>query len=136
MGNLYIRDRKKWITFCYSVEDLNFQIQNYVPGRDIIIGDIAQFNNAMKQKLLKFLEDNPCISCYSEYEIADPVLISRFVRVIKERLEISTSQSTEEFMKSAKNYPDIRVFVPHITPEVQLSLYKTTDKLTQILLEL
>lgn len=83
---LYIRDRERHVLFVHSVEELMDFSDMYV-GQEVVIGDLSTFNRPMVQRLLKLLEENPRIDCYSSYDIDDPILLSRFTEVIKVPLE-------------------------------------------------
>lgn len=104
--NLYVRHRPQgvWINFVHSVQDLRDFIEIYIPGRPILIGDLSTFNKSMKNLLLKFVEDNPLIDCYSSSDITDPVLLSRFPNIVKEPLSIDSTHDEESFSSSDKSY--------------------------------
>lgn len=88
---LYIRDRSRHVVFLHNIDELKEFEENYM-GQDVVIGDLYYFNKAMTQRLLKFLEDNPSIGCYSSYDLTDPVLCSRFSVVKKMPLESNVQE--------------------------------------------
>lgn len=79
---LYIRDLSKYVVYIHDMNELKDFEENYV-GTPVVIGDLTYFSYPMRQRLLKFLESNPQIDCYSSYDLTDPVLLSRFVYVKK-----------------------------------------------------
>lgn len=83
---LYIRDLSKHVVYLHSLQELRDFEDNYI-GMPVVIGDLYYFNEPMRQRLLKFLESNPQIDCYSSYDISDPILLSRFVSVEKTPIE-------------------------------------------------
>ena len=83
--NLYIRDRTRFITFLGKDNFDNF-LNNYREMRSsqkVLIGDYFYFTSHMRQMLLKFVEEFPNVDIYSSFDISDPILLSRCVRVIK-----------------------------------------------------
>ena len=80
MAKLFIRNRKcGYITFLHNKQELLDFIYSYIPGRHLVIGDVATFNNSMRQALLKLIEENPMLDCYSSEDLVDPIIQSRFV---------------------------------------------------------
>ena len=102
---LYIRRRKGiWITYVHDTNELKEFVANYIPGRRFIIGDLALFNQTMLNVLLKFVEENSDVDCYSSSDIMNPILLSRFVEVIKDPVAIIPTHSPDEFMNSVHDY--------------------------------
>lgn len=81
----------------------------YVPGTKILIGDLATFSKPMLSKLLKLLEENPAIDCYSSQDLMDFVLLSRFVQVIKDPLELKREISEDAYLSSDKDYQSVQI---------------------------
>lgn len=103
---LFIRNKQNWINFLHSTEEFKQFLDNYIPGTQLVIGDISFFNSSMKTMLLKFIEENELVDCYSSQDIMDPVLLSRFIEVVKEPLTYQTV-SLEELRELEKTYPNI-----------------------------
>lgn len=103
---LFIRNKQNWINFLHSTEEFKQFVDNYIPGTQLVIGDISLFNSSMKTMLLKFLEENELVDCYSSQDIMDPVLLSRFIEIIKEPLSYQ-SVSFEELRELEKSYSNI-----------------------------
>lgn len=103
--DLYIRHRDNiWINFVHNIEELRAFIEVYIPGRHLVIGDLSLFNKSMFQALLKFIEDNPEIDCYSSRDLTDPILLSRFVNIYKQPLVLDRTHSLDEFKSSSRDY--------------------------------
>lgn len=101
---LYVRDRSQFINFIKGVSELRDFAESYVPGTSLVIGDLATFSGPMRSMLLKLLEDNPSIDCYSSEDIVDSVLLSRFTRIVKEPLVLRTSHSEKDFLQGNRSY--------------------------------
>ena len=83
--DLYIRDRTRFITFLGKDNFDNF-LNSYRETRSsqkVLIGDYFYFTSHMRQMLLKFVEEFQNVDIYSSFDIYDPILLSRCVRVIK-----------------------------------------------------
>ncbi len=104
--NLYIRHREKgvWITFLHSIDEFNELEANYIPGRRLVIGDLSLFSKSMLNKLLKFIEENHNIDCFTSKDIDDPILMSRFRSVFKEGVIHNVTHSLEDYQKSTMDY--------------------------------
>jgi len=102
---LYVRNiTNVWITFIHDTAELKEFVANYVPGRRFVVGDLSLFNQTMFNILLKFVEENPMIDCYSSQDIMNPILLSRFVEVVKDPISIAPTFSIEEFQNSSHDY--------------------------------
>lgn len=99
---LFIRQRPQWINFLHTVEDIKAFEEAYVAGTQVLIGDLCTFNRYMLQRLLKLLEENPRIDCYSSQDIADPVLLSRFLQVVKDPPE--KEKPSDDFFETDRSY--------------------------------
>ena len=103
--NLYVRHRQGiWITFVHDVSEFKDLITNYIPGRRIVIGDIAQFNNTMMNMLLKFIEENHDVDIYSSEDVLNPILLSRILQVYKQPLTFQEAHSLDRFMESDRTF--------------------------------
>lgn len=101
---LYIRDKSQCVNFVHTVKELRDFVGDYIYGTQVVLGDLSIFTGPMRSMLLKFLEDNPMVDCYSSEDLSDAVLLSRFSRVVKTPLSVSCSHSEEEFKKSDRSY--------------------------------
>lgn len=105
MSRLFIRNRScGYITFLHTKQELVDFMANYLPGRALVIGDIATFNKPMRQALLKFIEENPSVSCYSSEDLVDPILQSRFHTISKEPLVLDLHHNVDDYLASDKSY--------------------------------
>jgi hypothetical protein len=119
---LYIRKKSSWINYIHTLQELKEFHHNYIPGTPLLIGDLSTFTKGMANILLKLLEENPQIDCYSSRDINDKVLLSRFTQVEKEPLSLQTNPSPQDFMDSNRGFNAIGTYMPHIRPELQLRL--------------
>ena len=105
MSRLFIRDKScGYITFLNSVSDVTQFWDSYIPGRRLVLGDVFNYNKRMRGILLKFLEENPIVDCYSSMDLCDPILESRFLSIIKAPLSISTDYGEDKYLESNKDY--------------------------------
>ncbi len=49
------------------------------------------------------------IDCYSSQDIPDPVLLSRFVQVVKDPIKLTPSISVHSFLESNKDYQAVEL---------------------------
>lgn len=133
---LKIRKKDSYINFIHNIQELRDFRDNYIPHSKILIGDISMFNKNMLNILLKFLEENPSVDCYSSKDITDPVLISRFTKVEKEQIRLDYHPSTQDFIDSSRDYNAIGTFLPHIKYEYQLRMLHAPNFLIEILTSL
>lgn len=117
---LLVRKKIRWINFLHGIEELKAFEDSYFPDTQILIGDLSMFSKSMLNRLLKFLEENPKVDCYSSRDLTDPVLLSRFVHVDKEPLSLGRNQDTKEFLESSRDSAAVVTFLPHFTPEFKL----------------
>lgn len=104
---LYVREKPKaWINFIHDVEEFKEFEMMYIPGRKLVIGDISTFSKPMLNRLLKFIEENHEIDCYTSKDLMDPILLSRFVEVVKEPLNVIKGHSVDDYNNSQKSYVD------------------------------
>lgn len=106
---LFIRNKPRWCNFLHTVEELRQFEEGYVANTSILIGDLATFSKPMMSKLLKLLEENSMIDCYSSQDIPDPVLLSRFVQVVKDPIKLTPSISVDSFLESNKDYQAVEL---------------------------
>lgn len=113
---LYIRNNPGWITFINGSDDLDSFELSYLPGTKALIGDLSTFNKPMLSKLLKLLEDNPLIDCYSSEDLSDAVFLSRFTEIDKAPLLPSQFGSLDEFFESDKSFQSVQrnLDIPYI----------------------
>lgn len=115
---LYVRNRSNiWITFIHDTAELKEFVANYVPGRRFVIGDLALFNQTMLNVLLKFVEENSLIDCYSSQDIMNPILLSRFVEIVKDPIALAPTLSLEEFQNSSHDYTSSVIFLDGMSLE-------------------
>ena len=120
---LYIRHRKSiWINFIHDIQEFREFEDNFIEGRKLVIGDLAQFSKPMVYRLLKFIEAHPEVDCYSSMDIDDPILLSRFVEIVKEPLEITQTHSFEDFNNSANDYTSVVSMLSDIPTDLQLRI--------------
>jgi len=118
---LFVRSRSGiWITFVHDTAELKEFVANYIPGRRFVIGDLALFNNTMLNILLKFIEENSLVDCYSSQDIMNPILLSRFVEVVKEPISVVPTYSPDEFQSSARDYISAQSFLEGWSTERKL----------------
>lgn len=109
---LFVRSRSNiWITFVHDTAELKEFVANYIPGRRFVIGDLSLFNQTMINILLKFIEENSLVDCYSSQDIMNPILLSRFVEVVKEPISIVPTYSPDEFQSSVHDYVAAQSFL-------------------------
>lgn len=95
-------------------------IEYYLPGRPLVIGDIATFNKGMRQALLKFIEENPVVNCYSSEDLVDPILQSRFIEISKDSLALDLHHNVDEYLSSDKNYQSAHMFLNGLNSSAKL----------------
>lgn len=136
--NLYVRHKEKgvWINFIHDITEFKDFEASYISGRNLLIGDISSFTRPMLNRLLKFIEENPEVNCYTSKDITDPILLSRFVSIIKEPITISSITSINDFMESNKDYVAAVSFLGNMSTDLQLrvplvnsSMLKLIEKL-------
>lgn len=101
---LYIRVRPRYINMIHTLDELKTFEESYFPGTSVLLGDLAMFNRPMIQKLLKLIEENAEIDCYSSEDLQDPVLLSRFMKVEKAAHELRVNPDVNVFLKSDKSF--------------------------------
>lgn len=106
---LFIRNKPYWINFIHSVDELRQFEEAYIPNTKVLIGDLSTFNKSMLSKLLKLLEENPMIDCYSSQDLTDPVLLSRFLQVVKDPLNLNQNISEDSYFTSDRNYQAVQM---------------------------
>lgn len=129
---LYIRQKPKWINFV-NRDELTEIIANYT-GAPICIGDLATFNAATLQQLLKFVEDNPQVNLYSSEDITNGPLLSRAVEVIKLYKPAMKDYNPSSYLNSSKSYTDIEQYMSDLTYTRKLLLKGLPQRLMGLLL--
>ena len=132
---LYVRNKPdKFINFINSMDELKAFIDIFIPGKAVVIGDLSLFSKRMMDVLLKFLEDNPMIDCYSSSDITDPVLLSRFIKEVKDPLRFPTNlESIDKFKESNRDYVSVETYMGSCSDCVKLRLYKASNPVINIL---
>lgn len=121
MAKLFIRNRKcGYITFLHNKQELLDFIYSYIPGRHLVIGDVATFNNSMRQALLKLIEENPMLDCYSSEDLVDPIIQSRFVEIIKEPLVLDLHHNVDEFLSSDRKFQSAHMYLNGLSSSFKL----------------
>lgn len=109
---LYIRKHPKWVHFVNNVSELREFCTAYVHGTETLLGDLGRFNRPMINVLLRFLESNPAVDCYSSADLSDSVLLSRFTTIEKQNEPVLHSPSDEQFLQSPRTVLDADI---HLT---------------------
>lgn len=121
MSKLFIRNRScGYITFLHDKDEMVEFSTYYLPGRHLVIGDLSTFSKPMKNMLLKLIEENPALDCYSSSDICDPIIQSRFVQIIKDPLALKESHSLDDYLSSDKS---------HQSAIMYLSAFSSSQKL-------
>lgn len=97
-------------------------VDAYLPGTPLIVGDLATFSRQMMQMLLKFVEDNPEVSCYSSVDVADPVLLSRFPEIVKEPLSLKAGSDDDAWDQALHDYANAVVLQGSVRTDVKLRM--------------
>lgn len=135
MATLYIRNKScSYITFLRTREDFVQFVDYYIPGRPLTIGDLATFNKPMRNLLLKFIEENPEVDCYSSEDIVDTVIQSRFIRIIKDPLEFVPDHSLDAFKESDKSHLSALLHLSGASNQVKLRVPLLSNQLLKLVL--
>lgn len=135
--NLFIRKKSNiWINFIQNVDELRHFEEIYIPGRKVVLGDLSLFTKPMLYRLLKFVEDNPDVDCYSSIDIKDPILLSRFLFIYKEPLVLNRSYSLEDYEQSKKDYMSVETLLDSVSDNVKLRLPLSSQSTSKLLLSL
>lgn len=126
--NLYVRVRNKYINFLHSVQEFKQFQDMYIPGTPVLIGDISYFNKHMLNMLLKFIEENPAVDCYSTMDVQDPIILSRTVGIFKDPIPLVESASIEEFKQSDRGFVAIQEHLHSMSYQKKLLCYKIDDR--------
>lgn len=134
MARLFIRNRTAgFVTFIKGKQELKSFIDDYLPGRHLIVGDIAMFTGGMIQMLLKFIEENPAVDCYSTADLSNPILQSRFVEIIKDPIQLPYEPGDDKFIASDKSYQSAQIHLAE-SSEVKLRAPLLRGKALNLLL--
>ena len=74
----------------------------------------------MLNKLLKFIEENPNIDCFSSRDINNPILSSRFIQVYKQGANEVPQHSVEDYLTSSKDYSSAKLLLSGYSIDAQL----------------
>lgn len=136
MAKLYIRDRScGYITFLHSKQELTEFIENYIPGRPLVIGDLSQFNSGMKQMLLKFIEENPIINCYSSEDPVDGILQSRFIEILKQPVVLASNHDVTAYLSSDRSYQSALNCLSGVSNSIKLRAPLCRNQIIKFLLK-
>ena len=136
MARLFIRNRRcGYITFIHNKQELLDFIDAYIPGRRLVIGDIATYNSGMRQALLKLIEENPSIDCYSSEDLVDPIIQSRFIEIIKEPLVLDLHHNVDEFLSSDRKYQSAHMCLNAMGASAKLRAPKCNRQTLKLLLK-
>lgn len=130
---LLVRRRLGYINFLHNVDEFRQFIFNYVPGSKVLIGDLSYFNKPMKNMLLKFLEDNPLVDCYSSTDLDDSIILSRFVQVRKEPLLLTSSNSLDDFKNSNKDFSSVEQDLSGFSTAKKLISFKASNRVLDLI---
>lgn len=130
---LYIRKKPGWINFIHNIQEFREFISFYIPERHIVIGDISQFSKQMRNMLLKFIEDNNMVDCYSSQDIVDPVLLSRFPNVVKDPITYTENILPDQFLTSDRSYLSAIENLSHLSDEYKLLAPLLNQKLLSLI---
>lgn len=135
MSVLYIRHRpeNRWINFIGNTEELKEAVGSYMGGQ-ILIGDLTLFNDTMSNMLLKFIEENPFVDCYSSVDLQNSVLLSRFSQIVKDKLIIKGGITIDEFRTSKREFADIEGAFGSRSADIKLRLYHARNSMLNLLL--
>lgn len=135
MARLYIRNRRcGYITFIHNKQEMLDFIDAYVPGRRLVIGDVATFNSGMRQALLKLIEENPSIDCYSSEDLVDPIIQSRFVEILKEPIVLDLHHNVDEYLSSDRKYQSAHMYLNGVSSSFKLRAPKCNRQTLKLLL--
>lgn len=130
---LYIRNNPRPINFCNNIDELRSLIESYIPNRPILLGDISFYHKNSVNLLLKFLEDNPSVDCYSSLDITNPILLSRFVKVVKEPLGIKQSLDSDAFFESSRGYLEAERYLSMLSDKSKLLVKSVPTSVLKVL---
>lgn len=130
---LLVRRRLGYINFIHNVDEFRQFIFNYVPGSKVLIGDLSYFNKPMKNMLLKFLEDNPLVDCYSSTDLDDSIILSRFVQVRKEPLILTSANSLDDFKNSNKDFSSVEQDLSGFSTAKKLMSFKASNRVLDLI---
>jgi len=125
---LYIRHKNIWINFVTTPEEFNDFVDALDKKKQTVVGDIALFNQKMKNMLLKVMEEYPLLDLYSSIDIVDGPILSRVVQIKKAHLTYPKhGVALDEFLETDRDYLAIDSYLSELKPSNKL-LIKGTDK--------
>ena len=132
---LFIRKKPDWINYVNSVQEFKQFIESLVSNQPLIIGDLAQFSQPMKNLLLKLLEERNNVSLYSSSDIVDPVLMSRIAFVEKEPLVlIQEGLNLDAYNDSPKDYQSVYMNLSVLSDMNKMRAVKLSSRMVNLLL--
>lgn len=132
---LFIRKKPNWINYVNSVQEFKQFIESLVSNQPLIIGDLAQFSQPMKNLLLKLLEERNNVSLYSSSDIVDPVLMSRIAFVEKEPLVLTQEGlNLDAYNDSPKDYQSVYMNLSVLSDVNKMRAVKLSSRMVNLLL--
>lgn len=104
MSTLYIRKRTTTPEIVHNVSELRDFIADYIEGRKLLLDISLIYSGASRALLLKFLEDNPEVDCFSTTDILDPILLSRFRVIEKDPIPFHPCYDDDKFIEGKHTY--------------------------------
>jgi hypothetical protein len=132
---IFIRKKPNWINYVNSVQEFKQFIESLVSNQPIIIGDLAQFSQPMKNLLLKLLEERNNVSLYSSSDIVDPILMSRIAFVEKEPLILTQEGlNLDAYNDSPKDYQSVYMNLSVLSDMNKMRAVKLNSRMVNLLL--
>lgn len=136
MSRLFVRNRNcGYVIFIHDKQELIDFINNYIPGRHLVIGDVAQFNKPMRQMLLKLLEENPQLDCFSTSDLVDPIIQSRFIEIIKDPIRYEVQHNVENYLNSDRSHQSAKIFLSGLNSSFQLRVPLCNRQVLKLILK-
>ena len=132
---IFIRKKPNWINYVNSVQEFKQFIESLVSNQPIIIGDLAQFSQPMKNLLLKLLQERNNVSLYSSSDIVDPILMSRIAFVEKEPLILTQEGlNLDAYNDSPKDYQSVYMNLSVLSDINKMRAVKLNSRMVNLLL--
>lgn len=132
---IFIRKKPNWINYVNSVQEFKQFIESLVSNQPIIIGDLAQFSQPMKNLLLKLLEERNNVSLYSSSDIVDPILMSRIAFVEKEPLVLTQEGlNLDAYNDSPRDYQSVYMNLSVLSDMNKMRAAKLNSRMVNLLL--
>lgn len=131
---LYIRKKPEWVNILRDAQELDMFMDSLTPGKEVVIGDVAQFNAGMRNRLLKIIEDNEGISLYASVDLDDPVLLSRVFKVVKDPVVlVKNGIELELYEDSPKDFQSVASNLSALRSSLQLRACKLPVRLINLI---